>query len=120
MNDSLPLPYMAPNPFNQTAQKLQVLRDKLNYNTYTALFGRTVEERQRAASEATSLTKQIEAVLGEAFTVAGEVAKFANSPLSDGGLYRALDNFLAFIENPTPLQAQSPPCTAMQSAPGIG
>ncbi len=100
MNEVMSPSYPLPSPFAQTKQKLEALRDKLNYNTYTALFGRTVDERQRAATEAATLNKQIESALGEAFDIAGQVASFASSPLSNGGLYSALDNFLSFMENP--------------------
>lgn len=112
MNETMPLPAIMPNPFEATAQKLKALRDKLNLNTYTAVFGHTVEQRQQATAAATRLANEMEGVMEGAWYDATKIVASAGSTSpSHGGVLAALDRFLQAIEEPlvTKMEAGSQP-----------
>lgn len=120
MNDPISTRISMPNPFEQTAQKLKALRDKLNINTYTAVFGHTIEQRQQATTEATRLANEIEGVMEGAWYDATKIVASAGSTSPhQGGVLAALDRFLQAVEEPlvTKMQAgsQASPCSAAAS-----
>ncbi len=85
------------HPFAPIANELKAKRFRLNRLTYVALFGRDLEDRQKASAEATVLRNQIDAQLRQAGEWAAQVSDFVRSPGQDSLVY-TLDRFIEVIE----------------------
>ena len=108
------------HPFSLTAEKLKALTSKLNMCTYNAVFGRTLEERQRSTSDAQALGLEIDYVLSQACDAIVSLDSFMKGPRQGFGLLAAANEFIQAVETPRgavdmagPMQSTS--CTAMPS-----
>jgi hypothetical protein len=116
------------HPFSSVADELKTLVHKLNACTYEAVFARTVDERQRATSQAVVLQQEVGQVFDQAYEAANLVAGFMRRP-HDGRLMNEVARFVQLVDEQqaagygSKMQAGSQdgatPCTAMPSIPAI-
>jgi hypothetical protein len=84
-----------PHPFAPIAAELKTLQHKLYSCTYEAVFGRTIEVRQRATTDAVALADNIEKVFMRAAETASQVATFMRV---NGGLMQSVTGFISLVE----------------------